>query len=376
MKIVTIEPTPSPNSMKIVVDTELPFGTSTNYKVEALDQAQGVIRQILELEGMKGIYHVANFLAVEKHPKASWEQLIPQIESLFGKDTEAVDEQPALDTSFGEVRVHIQDYHGIPLQVKVFDSSSEKRYALSPRFTETFEKRIQDDENYILQRKWLDYGVRYGEFDEIAAQVQDELEAAYTEERLHQLAEPESHTETEWKNKRHPVSLEEFQHPDWQVRYQLLDRLTHPKEEDLPLLALALKDEKVSIRRLAVIYLGILEDPIVVPHLTIALHDKNASIRRTAGDTMSDLGYPEFAQAMEQALFDKNKLVRWRAAMFFYEIGDDTHLDTLRKAENDSEYEVRLQVKMAIARIEQGEEAKGSVWKQMNMARAIKEENQ
>ena len=32
MKIVTIEPTPSPNSMKIVLDTELPKGTGHNYK--------------------------------------------------------------------------------------------------------------------------------------------------------------------------------------------------------------------------------------------------------------------------------------------------------------------------------------------------------
>ena len=28
MKIVTIEPTPSPNSMKVVIDQELPFGKS------------------------------------------------------------------------------------------------------------------------------------------------------------------------------------------------------------------------------------------------------------------------------------------------------------------------------------------------------------
>ena len=35
----------------------------------------------------------------------------------------------------------------------------------------------------------------------------------------------------------------------------------------------------------------------------------------------------------------------------------------------DKEYEVKLQVLMAIARIEGGEEAKGSVWKQMSEAR-------
>ena len=32
MKIVTIEPTPSPNSMKIVIDESLPTGVSHNYK--------------------------------------------------------------------------------------------------------------------------------------------------------------------------------------------------------------------------------------------------------------------------------------------------------------------------------------------------------
>ena len=36
---------------------------------------------------------------------------------------------------------------------------------------------------------------------------------------------------------------------------------------------------------------------------------------------------------------------------------------------DDKEYEVKLQIRMAIARIEGGEEAKGSVWKQMNEAR-------
>ena len=38
MKIKSIEPTPSPNSMKIVLDTPLPDGTSHNYKKK--DEAQ------------------------------------------------------------------------------------------------------------------------------------------------------------------------------------------------------------------------------------------------------------------------------------------------------------------------------------------------
>ena len=92
-------------------------------------------------------------------------------------------------------------------------------------------------------------------------------------------------------------------------------------------------------------------------------------MRRTAGDCMSDLGFPQFEQAMQNALNDKNKLVRWRAAMFLYETGTENSLPSLHLRKEDPEFEVKLQVNMAIARIEQGEEAKGSVWKQMTEVR-------
>ncbi|MCI3987568.1 virulence factor, partial [Bacillus vallismortis] len=41
----------------------------------------------------------------------------------------------------------------------------------------------------------------------------------------------------------------------------------------------------------------------------------------------------------------------------------------LRAAEDDPEFDVSLQVKMALERIEHGEEAKGSVWKHMTESR-------
>jgi HEAT repeat protein len=58
--------------------------------------------------------------------------------------------------------------------------------------------------------------------------------------------------------------------------------------------------------------------------------------------------------------------------MFLYEVGDDKALPALKTAQQDPEFEVSLQVKLAIARIEHGEEAKGSVWKQMTEARKNK----
>lgn len=54
---------------------------------------------------------------------------------------------------------------------------------------------------------------------------------------------------------------------------------------------------------------------------------------------------------------------------FLYEVGDETALSALKAAENDPEFEVDLQIKLAIERIAGGEEAKGSVWKQMTESR-------
>ena len=55
--------------------------------------------------------------------------------------------------------------------------------------------------------------------------------------------------------------------------------------------------------------------------------------------------------------------------MFLYETGTENALPALKEAEEDPEFEVKLQIRMAIARIAEGEDAKGSVWKQMTEAR-------
>ncbi len=369
MKIVSIEPTPSPNTMKVNIDQELPFGKSHNYNKNNLQDAPKEIQEIFAIEGVKGVYHVADFLAIERIAKFSWESILASVENVFGAENDSQDSDKPAD-HYGEVYVHVQQYKGIPLQVKVFDSESETRFGLSERFTKALDEAMEGDkENYILLRKWVDYGVRYGDQKEIGEQLVKELEATFPESRLQDLIENKDNSE-ERKPVRAPFTLEEFNHPDWKVRFQLLNNLINPELEDLPSLAKALEDEQVSIRRLATVYLGLLEDEAVIPYLEMALKDKSASVRRTAGDAMSDLGFEQFSAAMKEALFDKNKLVRWRAAMYFYEVGDEEALPALKEAMDDKEYEVRLQIRMAIARIEEGEEAKGSVWKQMNEARS------
>ncbi|RIO70479.1 HEAT repeat domain-containing protein, partial [Staphylococcus haemolyticus] len=95
------------------------------------------------------------------------------------------------------------------------------------------------------------------------------------------------------------------------------------------------------------------------------LHDKSPAVRRTAGDCLSDLGYKEALPEMEKALNDSQKIVRWRAAMFLFDEGGPEQLSSLKSHANDPAYEVKLQIEMAISRIENGDEDLGSVWKQI-----------
>lgn len=162
------------------------------------------------------------------------------------------------------------------------------------------------------------------------------------------------------------VALED---PDWRVRYAAFD-LLQPDEHSLPLIEKALFDEKMQLRRLAVVYLGDLKTPEAMELLYKALQDKSAAVRRTAGDTLSDIGDPAATPAMLTTLKDSSKLVRWRAARFLYEVGTEEARDELELAVEDPEFEVSLQAKMALERIESGEQAAGTIWQQMAKSRA------
>lgn len=378
LKIKSIEPTPSPNTMKILLDHELPMGKSHNYKKETALDAPPVIQAVLQIEGIKGVYHVADFLAVERNAKYDWKELLPKVRQAFGEDTDQIaNTAKAINDHFGEIKVEVQMFKGIPLQVKLTDGTSEKRFGMPDYFLKARENAQLPEDNYILLRKWDHQGVRYGEMDQVGPEVVEELIAAYPTLRLEELVQKaqaaETQLEQKTKPKRRKVTAGDMSNPDWQVRYQLLEQMDDPDLEDLPMLEKALSDEKPSIRRLATVYLGMIKDQAVLPLLYRALKDKTVTVRRTAGDCLSDLGFPEAQDEMLEALKDPSKLVRWRAAMFLYEVGDEKALSALKAAENDSEFEVSMQIRMAIERIEGGEEAKGSVWKQMTEARKTEE---
>ncbi|KIL44135.1 conserved virulence factor C family protein [Jeotgalibacillus soli] len=373
MNIVSIEPTPSPNTMKVILDLALPGGKSNNYKQDNAAGAPPVVQSILEIDGVKGVYHVADFLAVERHPKVDWQIILPHVRKAFGEEREEQNASQQIDEHFGEVQVQVLQFKTIPLQVKLVDGLQEKRFGLPDYFAQAMAEVQLEGDNVILLRKWKDYGVRYGELDQIGQEVIDELLASYPSSRVQAIvtaAKEANNREAPFKRESIPVTIQLLRaSEDWKGRYQLLDQMPEPTIDDLPMLNEALTDEKPSVRRLAVVYLGMIEDERVLPSLYKALKDKSVTVRRTAGDCLSDLGFPEAEEEMAHALKDKNKLVRWRAAMFLYEVGTAASLEALKAAATDPEFEVKLQVMMAIERIESGEEAKGSVWKQMTEAR-------
>lgn len=379
MKIVSIEPTPSPHSMKINVNERLADGETLNFKLgDDLEDAPDYINSLFKIEGITNIYRVIDFITLARHPRTPWETILPAVRETLGTEEATIDNTDAnsVETAFGEVRVYVQMFRGIPMQVKLDDGDEETRFGLPELFTNAILEASPASPNIILERKWIEQDVRYGIVQEIGQEVVEELAASYDEARLHNLVKlaflDQGISEVNTAPDIDIITLETLDNPDWKVRYAALDRLS-PTYGDILVLDKALDDERASIRRLATAYLGMIEEPEVLPYVYKALKDKSASVRRTAGDCCSDLGFEEAMPYMIETLTDENRIVRWRAAMFLYELGDDSAIKPLEAVMNDPEFEVRLQINMALERIKGGEKAKGSIWHQMTQATISKD---
>lgn len=385
MKIRSIEPTPSPNAMKLNMDESLPTGQNYRFTVKEKSHAPEHLSRLLSIEGVTGVFQVLDFISLERHPKADWEDLLSKARAALGDGMQEIpsasentqtstEDTDHTDQDYLEVAVYIQQLRGIPMQIKLIKGEEERRVGLPERFKEAVFQVQEAVSNLILERKWVEQSPRYGELSEVGEQVAEELAAAYDQKRLMRMVEQVLSSDS-GESASEEVSEKELEQAlqldDWEKRYRALEQV-EPTLQTIPLLERALQDEKAAIRRLVVVILGYLEREEVLPVLITALRDRSPIVRRTAGDTLSDLGFPAAIPAMCQALEDRNKLVRWRAARFLFEVGDDTAISALQKATNDLEFEVRMQAQIALERIERGEEASGTVWQQMT--RKMREE--
>ena len=367
MEIVRVEPTPSPNTMKIVLSFKKEDRSSNTY-TEVNDHNPEFINRILQLDGIKSVFHVMDFIAVDKRPKENWDTLLKDVTAaISGSDQEGDFAENQVNEHFGEVKAEVLKFKGIPYQIKLTTQDEEKRKQLPEIYIDSMLKATKDSDNVVFLRKWEDLGVRYGEVEEVLVTVQEEILALYPKEKLEALVEEALTSDITIPEKQFVhVDKETFeQEEDWKVKLRMLNDFPTPTEDDYPLLDVALNDEKPQVRRMAIVLLGMIESKETLPYLYKGMKDKVVSVRRTAGDCLSDLGFKEALPVMIEALEDPQKIVRWRAAMFIFDEGDETALEALKKRQDDPAFDVKLQVQMAIERIENGEEALGSVWKQM-----------
>lgn len=367
MEIIKVEPTPSPNTMKIILSEKRQDNHSKTY-TEVTDSQPHFINAILQVKGVKSVFHVLDFIAVDKAPKADWETVLPLVTATLNQNQQQSDTtQPEPDTHFGEVKAEVLKFKNIPYQVKLTTPKEEKRQQLSDIFVNAMLEAQQPHDNVVFLRKWETLGVRYGDLDDVMQSVVEEINALYPEHVLNLLVQEAKNTDVTVPQKQYEhVTLETYQQEiDWKARLRMLKSFPTPTSDDYPLLDYALNEDKVPLRREAVVLLSMIEDRETLPYLYKGLHDKSPAVRRTAGDSLSDLGFKEALPEMEKALDDTQKIVRWRAAMFLFDEGGPEQLATLKAHQNDPAYEVKLQIEMAITRIENGEAALGSVWKQI-----------
>jgi HEAT repeat protein len=377
VKLLSIETTPNPNSMKLILEERLAKGVAITYTHENRGDCPASIEKILAIPGVSSVFRVEDFMAIQRKPTAGWEDILSQARAVleYAGLNDAKPETPETsDKKWREVTVSVQYFRDLPMLVKVSSGSETTRFPLPERFAKAIEQAMGASQNMLMERKWKDEGPRYGELRDVGEAVVREISAVYDEKKLKELVERAYHPDLHEKVKASREELGElvsaFESPRWEERFAALKELgrnatAQIDSQALSLIIRATKDPKMSIRRLAVVFLGLIKTPEVLAPLCEALKDEAVGVRRSAGDALTDLGDRQAMGPMVETLRDPNKLVRWRASRFLYELGDESALPALREAQDDREFEVAMQIRQTIERIESGKVGQGPVWRQM-----------
>lgn len=372
MTLVSVDTTPNPNSMKYNLSE--PLGMTATFTAENAAAAPPFVQELLAIQGVNSVFCTASFVTLNRDPRTDWPAIMDAARRVFESkrnSATAIEDQRDAVEKQGQVEVLVQTFRDIPIQVKVTDGINEERIGLPERFGEAArELQTHFGGDYLKERHWAEWGVRYGSLEEVAREVAEEIEARMDEDRLNQRKRQAMGKTTEATPKvdSEPENLNPGS-SDWYERFLAVQQL-EATDKNLPLFIQALHDEKPQIRRWTAARLAGVKTPESVEALSDALlNDSNVGVRRTAGDSLSDIGDVSAQGAVCQALKDKNKLVRWRAARFLAEVGTKEALPALEQAKDDPEYEVRLEVEAAIHYIREGFDAPLPVWKLMSQDR-------
>ena len=398
MKLRSIETTPSPNCMKLNLDSQasaqpLTLSSSLDEEASATDVPE-ILQNLLEIEGVQSVFVMGDFVTLTRRGSTDWQSILTASSALLGVaegaessvndslQAEATENTAASMQKFSQVEVAIQKFRGIPVQVRATNDTQQARVALPERFNQALQKAIAaTDANYVAERIWAPYQPQFGDVDAIAHQIAEELDTLIDDAELTALelaairpdASKNRGIGPEQKaiasNQSATELLNKLQHSDWKQRLKAIQRIEVGKKT-FSAVVTALADNRIAIRRWAAALLGASErDDAVQPLCQMLLIDPSPIVRRTAGDALSDLGNPQASKAMITALADTSALVRWRAARYLNEMGDTSAVKPLTQAiESESEFDVRVEMTAAVDRIQTGEASQLPMWMRISNA--------
>ena len=127
-----------PNTMKIVLSNKREDNKSNTFTYIEEQQPQ-FINDLLAIDGVKSIFYVMDFLAIDKEPKSDWEVVLPQITSTLNNES-FIDSSHKPDEHYGEIKAEALMFKGIPYQIKLTTTSDESRKQLPDYFVESMLK--------------------------------------------------------------------------------------------------------------------------------------------------------------------------------------------------------------------------------------------
>jgi Virulence factor/Scaffold protein Nfu/NifU N terminal/HEAT repeats len=387
MQLLSIETTPSPNCIKLNLNQLISAKALTLQKGVDQTDTPAFAQQLLAIEAVQSVFLINDFITLTRKGNADWQAILAQAAHIIGVAENADSkllaqvsqpQQPTTSTSLsnpqhtlnlGQIEVAVQVFRGIPVQVRATAADGQQaRVALPERFNQALQRTVSaTGANYVAERRWEPYQPPAGSPDEVASLVADEIASLIDEDELTRIesAAMLNHPETELVNNAdlQQAFLTELCHSNWKHRLKALQQI-EVTPDTFPQVVAVLDDEQSTIRRWASALLGASGMTAAIePLCQILMADPSAIVRRTAGDALSDLGGIQAMATMCQALDDASKLVRWRAARFLNEIGDQTAVDALHRAvENETEFDVRIEMMAAVERIEGGGETQVPMW--------------
>ncbi len=83
LTVINIEPTPNPNAMKFVVNSDfVPTGSITYAGVNEVG-ADPLALGLFRIPGVESVFYMQDFVTITKEPSASWDSIIEEAESLI-----------------------------------------------------------------------------------------------------------------------------------------------------------------------------------------------------------------------------------------------------------------------------------------------------